>query len=1077
MSTLLAQDAKHDKVKRGGPRGVFSVRPLDTRHINMSFPFSELCTLLSRLEDVELHDPPLLPTVKAERLRAATESWFLNHRKRIDELAAGSASALLSSLLPERRNDRVYGMQAPGLCRILSRCLNLSVHRAKDLQAYRQPGCGDLGSCVKRMLQAGGPPAKPSTSVEEVDAMLQLLAGGCRFSDLKHLQLPAGSSEMRDRSIGDIFKRCSPVEGKWLARLILKDFAPVIVNEALVLKGIHFLLPDVLRFQNDFEVAMSLLRGPLHEYPEHPDPRSERLHRQGVAAKLRLTVGVKVGRPNFHKARSVEQCMKMMVKQKWVLERKYDGEYCEVHIKIDPTTKPVDWITIFSKSGKDSTHDRRRLHQTLIDCLGLDKPEPERKIKRQAILLGELVVYSDRKDDHDVLPFEKLRKHVTRSGVSLGTELDSPRHAHEHLAIIWFDILLLDDVLVMSKSIEERRKYLREVYTKIHKRAHSAEWKIINFADEHHSRGKRMLMRQFAFSNAQRCEGLVIKPCSVPYFTLEASPNDYRHSFIKLKKDYIAECGDESDFAVIGASYNAQQALKSGIKNIKYTDFHLGCLMNKDDVVRFGSRPVFKYAGTIQQEACIPKAILQTANILANLNAKPHTAKKQPAEFDLELGTLCKIEVVFDKPFVFEVLGSGFDKPSNCDFFMLRHARVKKLHEDRNWQESVSFQELQEQAKVAKDMPVASESQAVKSELAKLERKCRRKIEKERSQRTPSSRATTTPGTAGKSRLESDVVSTAKNVAQTGQTSPSIPVRQPLAAIATNAASRVTDLNRSTPACESDADCRKRPCDAQEATPCPPIKRRRGAPECAILEDQRPPAEQRSAVSLSDLTNKAITPGEPAGGTQKPKSNPGALAQLPRKLLGLLRPAVTTLSNKCCASTSQVAKADTCRLSSCLLAKVVVYLAPCVSRTPYIAHDLLRLHNVLIVPSLKHWDRDSHAHPSLAATVRESQAYGDRRKIILVEANRQQAVKDVVSEAVDLNGSRLRERVEVYDWRVLEDCRKHGSSADLLKRHFLGATMFDGEQDRTLFVSRLAWLSELDMYSRDDCETIGGKSA
>jgi DNA ligase 4 len=43
-------------------------------------------------------------------------------------------------------------------------------------------------------------------------------------------------------------------------------------------------------------------------------------------------------------------------------ERKYDGEYCQVHIDLGENKS---CIKIFSKSGKDSTNDRIGLHGAL----------------------------------------------------------------------------------------------------------------------------------------------------------------------------------------------------------------------------------------------------------------------------------------------------------------------------------------------------------------------------------------------------------------------------------------------------------------------------------------------------------------------------------------------------------------------------------------------------------------------------------------------------------------------------------------------------------------------------------------
>ena len=69
------------------------------------------------------------------------------------------------------------------------------------------------------------------------------------------------------------------------------------------------------------------------------------------------------------------------------VRRKYDGEYCQIHIDLN---KVRDSVKIFSKSGKDSTSDRIGLHYVLRDSLGLDKAGY--KIKKQCILEGELLI-------------------------------------------------------------------------------------------------------------------------------------------------------------------------------------------------------------------------------------------------------------------------------------------------------------------------------------------------------------------------------------------------------------------------------------------------------------------------------------------------------------------------------------------------------------------------------------------------------------------------------------------------------------------------------------------------------------
>lgn len=1012
----------------------------------MPFPFEEVCILLDRLEHVETHEH-LLPSVKPDRYKELVNSWFSSHRRQINELDIEGSCALLSTLLPHWRTDRVYSLQAQGLCKILGRALGLSIARRTSLSAYNQPGAGDLATCFERVHAEGGPPAIPAVMVEQVDSMLQSLAGHSNFSDPSIPRLPPSSSATRDSLISNVFCRASPQGGKWLVRLILKDFRPVRYDEAIILKTFHFLMPDLLRFQRDFTAAVTLLKNDLQRYPEKPDWRSEALHRKTIAdaGTMRPLVGTKISRSNFHKGRGIDSCMKMMGSRTWVLERKYDGEYCEIHIDLTKSTNPVDCIKIFSKSCKDSTQDRQGIHKTLVDALRLGRPDCH--FQKYAILLGELVVFSEQ--DDCIMPFEEIRKHVSRSGVFIGTEQDSMPKAHEHLAIVFFDLLLLDDEVVMNRPIDERRDWLRVTYKKIHGRAIGAEWTKVDFAKP--EKAKRLLMQHFSMSNAKRCEGLVLKPCDVPYFSIEAHPADYRHSYIKLKKDYIAGMGDEEDFAVIGASYNAQQASTAGAKAfMKWTAFHLGCLTNKEDVRNYDARPKFKHVAMIDQEHCIPKAVLERSNILGNLRATPWSGSDASTNVELEAPRSVKMSVVFDKPLVFEVLGSGYEKPSSCDYLMLRHPRVKKLHEDRDWMNCVTFQELQEQGRASRAVPVDSESQEMWRQIDKLERCCKRKVELGRtstpSQSTvsPRKRAFATPETSVL--CSSPLETRSCKISSSATTAPSPMIcaddtrvsRRRIASAPINASSK----QRAVDTCTCTPRSSKRPC----------LELRQ--------QDIQKQSMRSTSSPRSEITN--ITNMVPATAPSKPIQRPRALSDVAStsKLVIHIQPTTRVHSHH--SQTSQAdlerSRSRCSRSSKCPLNTAVVYLAPCIAETPYIVENLLGSHDSIAITSLTHWNRDSFSQSPLTQIVSESQSYEGMRKVVLVEGKRKRKTKELIVQVKELNGGQFRERIEVYDWRVLEACDEHAWGVERLKLHFIGATLFDDTRERALFIGEREWV-------------------
>src|SRR5204862_8073276 len=75
-----------------------------------------------------------------------------------------------------------------------------------------------------------------------------------------------------------------------------------------------------------------------------------------------------------------------------------------------------------------------------------------------------------------------------------------------------------------------------------------------------------------------------------------------------------------------------------------------------------------------------------------------HGRRLQPAE-------------LFKHPFSVELMGAGFDKPSNSRYFVLRFPRMLKIHGDRSFKDTVSFEELQEMAKRCMEAPEDSEKE------------------------------------------------------------------------------------------------------------------------------------------------------------------------------------------------------------------------------------------------------------------------------------------------------------------------------------------------------------------------------
>ena len=222
------------------------------------------------------------------------------------------------------------------------------------------------------------------------------------------------------------------------------------------------------------------------------------------------------------------------------------------------------------------------LRHVLRESLGLDKVGC--KIKKQCILEGELLIWNNANER--IKPFYKIRWHVKRLGCFLGTTIDLPIGPSEHLMIMFYDILLLDDTIYIRESYNKWCGLLESLVYCTPSQANIGTREVIDFLS---SDVPKLLNVSFARAIAQWWEGFVLKGCSDPYFSFnESKPS------IKLKKDYIPGLGDTADFVIIGGRRDARDEQELDIGKLWWTSFYVGCLENKDDVCCFDAKPRFR---------------------------------------------------------------------------------------------------------------------------------------------------------------------------------------------------------------------------------------------------------------------------------------------------------------------------------------------------------------------------------------------------------------------------------------------------------------------------------------------------
>ncbi len=283
--------------------------------------------------------------------------------------------------------------------------------------------------------------------------------------------------------------------------------------------------------------------------------------------------------------------------------------------------------------------------------------------------------------------------------------------------IMYYDVMLVDDDPVVHRPHKKRRQLLERLVSPIKGHADIVWQKHVRFD---RPTGPEKLKKALALAFVQRWEGLVLKPSDEPYFNLgKPVQRRFPSRWVKLKKDCIKGLGDTADFAVVGAGYDVTEADKYEGMNIRWTHFFIGCLKNKAAVLHTDEKPQFFVFDQIKD--CIKREDMKTLTENGCLRAMGTEFPETWDFFDIELARgLPSMSVVFRKPFVFDIAGSGFDRPPNRDIFTLRFPRLMKVRFDRDWRDTVDLDELQHMATEARTVPTGDLSDDIAEWIEKL---------------------------------------------------------------------------------------------------------------------------------------------------------------------------------------------------------------------------------------------------------------------------------------------------------------------------------------------------------------------
>ena len=366
-----------------------------------------------------------------------------------------------------------------------------------------------------------------------------------------------------------------------------------------------------------------------------------------------ITPGIPVNPQLARPSNGINVIFSRFEKIPFTCEYKYDGFRGQIHFYNNKTE-------IFSRNLENMTET----YPDIVEYVNNFQKESQEKNKEQSInsfiIDCEMVAFDTK--NNKILPFQQLttrsRKNVEINSITI------------HVCMFVFDILYLNNEILINKTLRERREILYKTFT---------ENQYIQFAKNINSDNQEEIETFMTNSIDSGCEGLIVKAIDK---NSEYMPGQRNFNWLKLKKDYLdTSLGDSIDLVVLGANYG--KGKRAGF----YGSFLLGCY--NDDSETYES--VTMTGGGLKDSD-----IEDVYNTM-----KEHILPKIPSNY--RLGE-AKSEIIFEPYMVWEIktadltlspiytAGSNLQKEGKG--ISLRFPRFIRMRPDKKTTEAITSEEI-----------------------------------------------------------------------------------------------------------------------------------------------------------------------------------------------------------------------------------------------------------------------------------------------------------------------------------------------------------------------------------------------
>ncbi|KAF7972746.1 hypothetical protein HWV62_17106 [Athelia sp. TMB] len=426
---------------------------------------------------------------KPERRRQYLNSWFNKDRERaVYGLKEKALAKTYIKLIP-------LGMRDPDALALMH--WKRPVDRPADGSRGASTSTGDFPTVLYDVVVKRSSVIEGSLSVDDLNDILDELSKN------------NGKSEVQSKIMQRVYNRATAEEQRWIVRIILKDLI-ISVKETTVFSVFH---PDA---QDLFNTCSDLKKVAWELW----DP-SRRLNVEDKQIQLfRVFAPMLCKRPT----KKIEDSVKEMGGGEFIIEEKLDGERMQLH-------KRGNEYFYCSRKGKDYTY----LYGAHVGTGSLT-PHIDTAFDpriENIILDGELLVWDPVSERN--LPFGTLKT----AALDKSNKALSPRPCFKV-----FDLLYLNDVCLLDRSVTFRKRNMREYIKEIQGR--------IEFVKEFKGKSAKDVRQRMDQVLEDRGEGLVMKAPKSQY-VLNGRTNDW----IKVKPEYMDNMGETVDVLVVAGNYGS----------------------------------------------------------------------------------------------------------------------------------------------------------------------------------------------------------------------------------------------------------------------------------------------------------------------------------------------------------------------------------------------------------------------------------------------------------------------------------------------------------------------------------------